>query len=90
MIVRFVDIGGIVDHHCVHFLFIKTKTIINEYKHRNTKDEPHGKRQHPGSAPSVAPAVLVVVMFNVRQMLQRRRTGQKEIKSIYRTYVATR
>jgi len=48
VIVRFVDIGGIVDHHCVNFLFIKTKTIINEYKHRNTKDEPHGKRQHPG------------------------------------------
>jgi hypothetical protein len=23
MIVRFVDIGGIVDHHCLNFLFIK-------------------------------------------------------------------
>jgi len=24
VVVRFVDIGGIVDHHCLHFIFTKS------------------------------------------------------------------
>jgi len=28
LIVRFVDIGGIIDHHCLNYLFIITITII--------------------------------------------------------------
>jgi hypothetical protein len=28
VIFRFVDIGGIVDHHCLHFLFMTLKPIL--------------------------------------------------------------
>ena len=28
VIVRFVDIGGIVDHHCLNFLFMTLKPIF--------------------------------------------------------------
>ena len=28
MIVRFIDIGGIVDHHCLNFLFIISRSKI--------------------------------------------------------------
>jgi len=32
VIVRFVDIGGIVDHHCLNFLFIMTLELLSMYK----------------------------------------------------------
>jgi hypothetical protein len=31
MIVRFVDIGWIVDHHCLDFLFMISDTLYNYY-----------------------------------------------------------
>jgi len=33
LIVRFVDIGGIDDHHCINFISIKTVSLVLFQKH---------------------------------------------------------
>ena len=39
MIVRFVDIGGIVDRHCLNFLFIESLMILVTIKLREKKND---------------------------------------------------
>jgi hypothetical protein len=35
------DIGGIVDHHCLNFLFIKRRTMLYKTLHKMLKNEQH-------------------------------------------------